>query len=495
MMDEMWSAKTVNKLVKSKLKGFSVITISNREPYIHMHTKKGITYKGPGFFGGMAVALDSTMQACHGLWIAWGSGDANHETVDKFKHIKVPPENPQYTLRRVWISGKDIFGFYFGASNQAIWPLCHPVTHVKPLFIPNYWKTYKKINKLYAKVCLEEIKGKKKVIVFLQDYHLTLCPKFIRKERKDILLAHFWHIPWPTPDIFRICPWRKEILEGLLSNDLLGFHIPSYCKNFLETVEKELKAKVDYKKYLVYYKGHKTSVRAFPISIDFDVLDKVSRSKEVKKEIKKIRSTFIPYKFIGVGIDRIDFTKGIPERLRAIDRFLEKYPKYKERFVFFQAGTVSRIGLPSYKKINEEIDGLVEQINKKYKTGKWKPIIYLKEKIPLPRLMGLHRTADLAIISPLQDGMNIVAKEFVAAQSDLKGVLLLSPFAGAAQELKQALLINPHNTEKFADSIKEALEMPKQEKRKRMLALRKVVKVNNIYKWVGDILSEIIKLI
>jgi trehalose 6-phosphate synthase len=490
----MWSAKTVNELIESKLKDFSIVTISNREPYIAMHTNEEITHKGPGAFGGMAVALDSAMQACKGLWIAWGSGDADKENVDKFDHVKVPPENPKYTLRRVWIGEKDILGFYFGASNQTLWPLCHPMTHVRPEFKPKFWRTYKKINRLYAKTCLEEIKRKKKVIVFLQDYHLTLCPKFIREKRKDVFLAHFWHIPWPPPEVFSICPWKKEILEGLLSNDLLGFHISDYCKNFLATVKKELKAKVNHKKSLVEYKGHKTWVKPFPISIDFKLLDKTSRSGEVEREIGGIKTAF-PYKFLGIGVDRIDYTKGIPERLKAIDRFLEKYPEYQKHFIFFQAATISRIVVPAYKRINEEIDLLVSTINQKYKSGHWKPIIYLKEKIPLPRLIGLHKRADMAIVSPLQDGMNIVGKEYVAAQSNLNGVLLLSPFAGAGKELKQALLVNPRNIEKFADTIKKALEMPKEEKKKRMQALRKVVKENNIYKWVGDIFSEISKLV
>ncbi len=480
-------------MVKSKLKGHEFFIVSNREPYIHMHTPKGIKCKTPT--GGLTAALDPLMQACKGTWIAGGSGDADRENVDEHDRILVPPDDSKYVLRRVWMSKDEVDKYYFGFSNQTLWPLCHNVFH-KPTFDKSFWDGYKHSNELFAKAVLDEAKGKK-AFVWFHDYHLALTPPMVRKKAKgEIVSAHFWHIPWPSWDVFMTCPWAKEILQGLLANDLVGFHLKRYCINFMASVERGLGASVDYEAFTIQYGDRTILVRPFPISIDFDIIEKSAKKPIIKRRIKDVRSPhYIPYKFIGVGVDRLDYTKGIIERFHAIDRFLEKYPKYQNNFVYIEAGAPSRRKVPAYMKLGEDITKLVEDINWKYQRGYWKPIIYIEGKMEYNKLLALYRTADVCIVSPLQDGMNLVAKEFIAANVDRSGVLILSQFAGATEELKDAIVVNPYDVEGFADAIKNALEMEKEEKRKKMERLREVVRENNVYKWLGDFVSEAAKTI
>jgi trehalose 6-phosphate synthase len=323
---------------------------------------------------------------------------------------------------------------------------------------------------------------------------LALLPKIIKEKNPNIFVAQFWHIPWPNPEAFRICPWEDDILDGLLSNDLLGFHIRYHCNNFLDTVDRSIEARVDRERYEVIRGGKKTAVRAFPISVDFEAISKESQSEEVATEIDRLRTRLgLNDELIGMGLDRFDYTKGIPNRLRAIDRFFEKYPSYKGKAVFIQVGVPSRVHIPAYKEISEEIDSLVEEVNWKYGAWHWKPIIYLKEYLSPTTLMALRRMADFCIVSSLHDGMNLVAKEFVASRFDENGVLILSPFTGASRELNDALLVNPYAIDYFAKAIKEALEMSQVEKQKRMRKMREVVRENNIYKWAADIVSELEK--
>jgi trehalose 6-phosphate synthase len=492
-----FSKESVKKLVKEKLREYKFILVSNREPYIHMHTPEGVKCKKP--VGGLTAALDPLMQTCGGTWIAGGSGDADRENVDSKNRVKVPPENPMYILKRVWMSKDEVDKFYFGFSNQTLWPLCHSAVFQRPSFKLEFWEGYIHSNELYANSTLEEISKEKKVFIWFQDYHLALAPKIVRDLFKGnkLVTAQFWHIPWPPWEVFMSCPWAKELLEGLLANDLIGFHIQRYCKNFLSTVENTLPdVKVDHKKQIIKYKRRKIFVKDFPISVDFEAIDRIARSKEVEKEISSIRSpNYIPYKYIGVGVDRIDYTKGIPERLEAIDKFLEKYPSYQKNFVYIEAGAPSRTRIPAYMKLNEDIRELVQKINWKYQSGYWKPIWYMEGALKYERLLALYRTADVCIISPLQDGMNLVVKEFIAANVDHRGVLIMSQFAGATEELKDALKINPYDKEGFADMIYKALKMSKKEKKKRSENLRKVVKERNIYKWLNDFLIEVGKVL
>lgn len=493
-MISMVSERTVQKAMSETFKGYKFLVVSNREPYIHMYTPDGVKCKTPA--AGLTAALDPLLQACGGTWVAGGSGDADRDNVDKNDRIRVPPDSPKYTLKRVWMSKDEVDKFYFGFANQTLWPLCHNV-YQEPKFDVSFWRGYRHSNELYANAIMDEIKKEKKAYIWFQDYHLALAPKMVRKLAKrgqEIVSGHFWHIPWPSWDTFIRCPWAKQIMEGFLSNELIGFHLKTHCINFLASAEKVLGARVDYRGLTVRHNKNTTLVRPFPISIDFDSRDKAARKKSVEKEIKSVRSsTYIPYKWIGVGVDRIDYTKGIIERFRAIDRFLEKYPKYQKNFVFVEAGAPSRTRVPAYRQLNEDIQNVVDKINWKYQTGYWRPIMYIVEKLEMDRLLALQRTADVCIVSSLHDGMNLVAKECVAANIDEKGVLILGEFAGATEELKDAIIVNPYDVEAFADAIKDALEMPLKEKKERMRNLRKIVERNNIYKWLRDFIAEAAK--
>jgi trehalose 6-phosphate synthase len=486
----MQTRESLHRLVQEKLRDYLFLVVSNREPYVHTFAGREIRCQKPP--SGLTVALDPVMQACGGTWIAHGSGDADAHVVDKNNKVMVPPQNPVYPLRRIWLSRKDEDRYYYGFSNQALWPLCH-IAYTRPVFNESDWETYKKVNHIFADNVLEEV-GDKKAFVFVQDYHLALLSRIIKERNPNIIVAQFWHIPWPNPEAFRICPWQGDILDGLLGNDLLGFHVRYHCNNFLDTVDRAIEARSDRERYEVIRGGKRTAVRAFPISVDFEAISSEAQSDEVASEIERLRTELgLNDELIGIGIDRFDYTKGIPDRLRAIDRFFERYPEYKGKVVFIQAGVPSRVHIPAYKQINDEIDSLVEEVNWKYGAWHWKPIIYIKENLPPLTLMALRRMADFCIVSSLHDGMNLVAKEFVASRFDEDGVLILSSFTGAARELTDALLVNPYATDLLTKAIKDALEMPQAEKQKRMRKMREVVKENNIYKWAADIISELVK--
>ncbi|MBI4331080.1 MAG: trehalose-6-phosphate synthase [Chloroflexi bacterium] len=486
----MHTRETLSQLGKSKLGDYLFIVVSNREPYVH--TRKGGDIKCEVPASGLTVALDPVMRACGGTWIAHGSGDADMEVVDKLGKLSVPPDDPKYSLRRVWLSKQQEDGYYYGFSNEGLWPLCH-IAYTRPVFRESDWLTYKKVNHLFAEHVLSEI-GDKKAFVFVQDYHLALLPRMIKERKPDTIVAQFWHIPWPNPEAFRICPWQDEILKGLLGNDLLGFHIRYHCNNFMDTIDRAIEARVDRERYEITHGGKKTAVCPYPISVDFEEIDREAQEEVVTAEMEKIRARLgLRDELVGLGLDRIDYTKGIPDRLRAMELFLEKYPDYRQRVVFIQAGVPSRIHIGTYKALNEEIDALVEKINGKYAAGEWKPIVYLREHLSPLTLMALRRMCRFSVVSSLHDGMNLVAKEFPASRFDEDGVLILSPFTGASRELTDALLVNPYATDHFAEAIRKAVAMPANERQRRMRNMRQVVRENNIYKWAGDIISDLVK--
>ncbi len=487
----MWTRESLHKLVTEKFQDYLFVVVSNREPYVHSHVFGAIHCDMPP--SGLTTALDPVMRACGGTWIAHGSGNADRETVDERDRVQVPPDDPQYTLRRVWLSKEEEDGYYYGFSNDALWPLCH-IAYTRPMFSEAEWNTYRRVNQRFAEVVIEEV-GTRKAFVFVQDYHLTLLPRLLREANPNLIVAQFWHIPWPNREAFRVCPWQHEIIEGLLGNHLLGFHIRYHCNNFLDTVDRAIEAKVDWDRYEVTRGGKKTAVRPFPISIDFDEVCQRARQNEVEAEMGRLtKSLGLEGRLIGMGLDRIDYTKGIPDRLRAFDRFLERYPDYRNRVVFVQTGVPSRVHVPAYRRINDDIDSLIEEVNWKYESDHWKPIVDLRGPLPPLTVMALRRLADFAVVSSLHDGMNLVAKEFVASSVDEDRMLILSPFTGAARELTDAILVNPYATDHLAEAIKEALEMPVGEKQRRMRRMRAVVQENNVYKWAADIITEMAKL-
>ena len=487
----MWTSQSLFELVEEKLRDYLFIVASNREPYIHTFRDKEIICQVPP--SGLTVALDPVMRACGGIWIAHGSGNADRKVVDKANKVMVPPDDPKYTLKRLWLTPEQEEGYYSGFSNEALWPLCH-IVYTRPVFRESDWKMYKKVNALFAESILEEV-GDKKAFIFIQDYHLSLVAKLLKDKNPNIITAQFWHIPWPNPEAFRICPWQNEILEGLLANDLIGFHIRYHCNNFLETVTRTMDAFVDHIKSEVRYQGRKSLVSPFPISIDFERISLEAQQKEVNDEIANLMKRFnlSGEEIIGIGIDRFDYTKGIPDRMRAIERFLKNNPQYLGKFVFIQVGVSSRESIKSYQAENKEIDSLVEDINNKYSMGYRKPVICIRENFPQLSLLALRRMAKFCIVSSLHDGMNLVAKEYVASRYDNNGVLILSHFTGAARELTDAVLINPYATDDFAEAIKYALKMPLTEQEERMKKMRNVILENNIYKWAADIITELVK--
>lgn len=483
-----WTKKDLQKVVKDKLSDYQFLVVSNREPYIHSYSGENIICTVPA--SGLTVALDPVMQTCRGTWIAHGNGEADKKVVDNKNRVAVPPENPTYTLRRIWLSKEEEDGYYSGFSNEALWPLCH-IVYTRPKFDESDWNTYKKVNQMFADAVLDEI-ADKKALLFIQDYHLSLVSKLIKSVRPDVFTAQFWHIPWPNREAFRICPWQEEILDGLLSNNLIGFHIAYHRDNFLETVERTLECIIDRERNAIIRGGHTTFVQPFPISADFEQINHDAKKDEVLVEMQLLRQKFgLGDSIIGVGLDRIDYTKGIPERLMALDKLFAKYPEYCGRVIFFQLGEPSRIHIKKYRELNVEIDEMVQQINWKYQTGDWKPIIHIKEHLPPITLLAFRRMANFFIVSSLHDGMNLVAKEFVASRTDEDGVLILSQFTGAARELTDALLINPFAIDNFTETIHEAIEMPEAERKNRMQKLRETVRDNNIYRWAGKIATEL----
>jgi trehalose 6-phosphate synthase len=486
----MWTQEALQELAQTRLQDRRFIMVANREPYQHRYAGGRIECVPAA--SGMVSALEPIIRTCGGTWIAHGSGNADRKMVDARGHIRVPPDDPRYTLRRLWLTKEGEDGYYNGLSNGGLWPLCHMV-FTRPLFNPQDWAHYRKVNEQFAQAVMQEANGTP-AFVFIQDFHFGLLPQILKNGNSNLIVAQFWHIPWANPEVFQAFPWKEELLDGLLGNDLLGFHLRYHCKNFLDTVDRTLEAKVDYERFEVTRRGKVTVVRPFPISIDFDRHQAMAADPAIESEMERWRQLIgLGEEAVGVGIDRIDYTKGIPERLHALDRFLEKTPKYREQIIFVQIGVPSRTHVRQYRLLDDEIDGLVEEINWRWSTDSWRPIIYLKQQHSPPQMMALHRLADFCIVSSLDDGMNLVAKEFVASRFDEDGVLILSRFTGSARELTNAVLVNPFAVDEIADAILLALEMPEDERRKRMQKMRAVVAENNIYRWAGKLLSALLK--
>jgi trehalose 6-phosphate synthase len=442
----------------------------------------------------VVTAIEPILRACDGTWIAHGNGDADLETVDEHDRLRVPPEDPHYNLRRVWLNKAEEEGYYYGFANEGIWPLCH-IAHTRPIFRAEDWKYYQVVNLKFADVLLEEMRDVEKPIVLVQDYHFALLPRLIKEKRPEARVAIFWHIPWPTPEAFDISPWRRELVDGLLGADLIGFHIQSHCNNFLQTVDRVVESRVDWEHFSVRRLDHLTLVRPFPISVDFtDVQRPESTPDSYVERSALLKALGVEATFMGVGVDRVDYTKGIPERFLAIERFLEKYPPYQGQFTFVQIGAPSRSHLKRYHDLMAEVEAEADRINGRFQTDKWKPIVFLNRQHNQQEIQSYYRAADVCLVTSLHDGMNLVAKEFVAARHDERGVLILSCFTGAAHELRDALQINPYDIDQTAEAIRFALEMNPEEKELRMQRMRKTVKEHNVYRWAGSLIAELCEL-
>ena len=489
--DEIWTESKLKDLVNAKLGDSAMVIVSNREPFMHVLDERTGAAKCVRPASGVVTAIDPIMRACGGTWVAQGSGSADRQFVNSKDKLGVPPEDNRYILKRIWLTPEEESGFYYGFANEGLWPLSH-ITFTRPIFREADWQMYKQVNQKFADSVIEELPAKN-ALVFIQDYHFTLLGKMIKAKRPDVTVALFWHIPWPNPEVFSVCPYQQEILDGMLGCDLIGFHVQYHCNNFLETANRLLECRVDNEKNSVVRSGKETLVRPFPISIEGVSRSPVTANEA--REIDRIREKYdLAGKIVAVGVDRIDYTKGIVERILALDRFLEKYPEYMNKFVFLQLAAPSRTKIKRYHDLSDEIERLIEKKNSKYANGAWRPIIYLKEYFTPEEIRPYYRLGDICIVSSLHDGMNLVTKEYVAAKNDLAGVLLLSKFTGAARELTEALQINPYAIEEFADSLKVACAMPPEEQKRRMESMRKVVADNNIYKWAASIITNLTEL-
>ncbi len=485
----LWTPERLSVHVRAKLGESRLFVVSNREPYSHIRRGNSVQAIVPA--SGLVTALQPVLCSCDGVWVAHGSGDADLETVDSHDRLRVPPQEPKYTLRRVWLTKEEEEGYYYGFANEGLWPLCH-IAHTRPVFRVSDWEHYAKANMKFAKAVLEEMAGTEQPVLLVQDYHFALLPQMVKKARPDARVAIFWHIPWPNPETFGICPWQRELLEGLLGADLIGFHIQSHCTNFLQTVDRSLESRIDWEHFAVNREKHRTAVKPFPISVDFPTAPRAEPEQNTYLERAAIlQESGVEALFLGVGVDRVDYTKGILERFLAIERMMEKYPAYREKFTFAQIGAPSRTHIKRYHDFLADVQAEAERINWRFQTGKWKPIIFLNRQHSHVEIERYYRAADVCLVTSLHDGMNLVAKEFIAARDDDQGVLILSRFTGAARELRDAVLVNPYDIERTADAIRYALEMNPEERTARMQRLRKVVKEQNIYRWAGNLIADL----
>jgi alpha,alpha-trehalose-phosphate synthase [UDP-forming] len=488
--ESRWTPQRLKEFIRLKLEERPLFVVSNREPYMHIKNDNNkIECIVPA--SGLVTALEPVLNACGGTWIAQGSGNADRETVDKNDRIRVPPEEPKYTLRRVWVDKDLEEGFYSGFSNEGLWPLCH-IAHTRPIFRAKDWEDYKAVNQAFAKAVVEELEGVSNPYILIQDYHFALLPRMIKELKPDAKIAIFWHIPWPNPESFGICPWRTELLQGMLGADLIGFHIQFHCNNFLESVDRFLESRIDYEHFSIIREGQTTLVKPFPISINFDEADKAGDGIESKEALLKKHG--IQAKYVGVGVDRLDYTKGILERFRAIEHLMETQPSYRGKFTFVELGAPSRTMIPKYKEFIDEITKEVERINAKFKIKNWQPILFLMKHHSHKDILPFYKYANLCLVTSLHDGMNLVAKEYISARNDEQGVLILSQFTGAARELQDALIVNPYDVVQTSKAIQLALEMPIEEQSHRMKQMRDVVKSNNIYRWAGELVGQLTQI-
>ena len=488
----IWNPQRLKQTLVRFFPGEKVIVLANREPYIHNRADDGtIVVHHPA--SGLVTAVEPVLRACSGVWVAHGDGTADKDTVDRNHRVRVPPDNPSYSLRRVWLSPEEERGYYYGLSNEGLWPLCH-LAHTRPIFRGKDFETYKAVNRKFADAVCSEADTDDPVVL-VQDYHFALAPKLIRERLPRATILTFWHIPWPNAERLGICPWRAELLEGLLGSSILGFHTQLHCNNFLDSVDRYLEARIDREQSAVVVKGLPTLVRPYPISIAWPS-EWTAVAPPVADCRKQVRETLgLPEDaFLGVGVDRLDYTKGIEERFLTVERFLERYPEFLGRFTFAQLAAPSRGLIDRYQELDATVERTAARINQRFGKDNYQPIRFLRAHHEPPEVFRYYRAADLCYVSSLHDGMNLVAKEFVAARDDEAGVLILSQFTGAAHELAEALVVNPYDMEQTSEALRLALAMPRSEQRERMHAMRSYLAEFNVYRWAGRMLVDAARL-
>lgn len=482
-----WTPARLRSALKQHLQGERVVVLANREPYIHENSPEGVRVLHPA--SGLVTALEPVMRACSGVWVAHGAGSADRETSDSLGHISVPPGEESYVLRRVWLSEQQERGYYYGFSNEGLWPLCH-LAHTRPVFRADDWEQYVAVNRMFADAVCEEVDSDDP-IVLVQDYHFALAPRMIRERLPRATILTFWHIPWPNSERIGICPWREQLISGLLGSSIVGFHTQQHCNNFIDSVDAFMESRIDRESNAIIQGKRRTLVRPYPISIEWPVhwLDKVPSVAECRSAVRK--DLGLPDDILlGVGVDRLDYTKGIEERILAVDSLLSRRPELRGRFVFAQLAAPSRTKIDRYRELNERIEQLVQQTNDRWGTNGYHPVVLLRSHHEPLTVFRYFRAADVCYVSSLHDGMNLVAKEFVAARDDERGVLVLSQFTGAARDLTEALIVNPYDVRQAGDALAAALNMPAHEQRERMRSMRRVVSEFNVYRWAGRMLVD-----
>ena len=484
-----WTAERLRQLLNTQLSGDQVIVVSNREPYIHERGSDGaMVVKRPA--SGLVTAVEPVMRACSGTWVAHGSGGADRAAVDASDRVRVPPGHDDYWLRRIWLTAEEEQGYYYGFANEGMWPLCH-VAHVRPVFRESDWEAYRLVNQRFADAVIAEARSEDPVVL-VQDYHFALLPAMIREKLPQATILTFWHIPWPNPESFGICPWRREILQGMLGSTILGFHTRFHCKNFIETVDRYLEARIEHEHSTIAFREKETLIESYPISIEWPPAEETAAWHPVAECRQRVikRLGLPPDVCLAVGVDRFDYTKGILERLNAVERLLEKWPAWIGRFVFVQVAAPTRSSLDEYRSFQERVERVTERINQRFGAAGYQPVHLLAQHHEHDAVMELLRAANVCVVTSLHDGMNLVCKEFVAARDDLQGVLVLSRFAGAARELAEALIVNPYHVEETADALNRAATMPVGEQRERMASLRSTVHEFNVFRWAGRMLAD-----
>lgn len=481
----MTNKSDLEQFIRKNLKDRVFVITSNREPYVHTKTSDGVKLTQPA--GGAHTLLDSIARSSHGVYVAHAGGDGDAEMVDQHGRLKVPPGEESYTLKRVFLTKKEVEKYYYGFANQTLWPLCHAV-FVKPLFDSSWWEYYRIVNEKFAQAILEEI-GQKKAFVWVNDYHLALVPRLLRDAGRDIKIGTFWHIPWPTYEIYRVNPWGREILTGLLGSDFLSFHRGYHAQNFFQCMQRKLEAQNDIEQSWIIYKDHKTKVEDLAAGIDYHEIMATKDAELSGKSLLK-KEFGIEAQYLAIGVDRLDYTKGLIERFKMIDRFLEKYPEFISRFVYFGVIAPSRSHIPAYRQYAKEVTDLYEKINWKYSKNGWRPLYLNMKVVPRRKVISYYRSADACLVTSLDDGMNLVAKEYILSCDSSKGMLILSQFTGAAKDLRSAILINPYNIEVGADAIYKSLTMEAKEKKERNLKMREELKAKNIYRWAIDFIDK-----
>jgi trehalose 6-phosphate synthase len=491
--ESRWTPERLKEHAKSALRGRALLVVANREPYMHVRQGRQTRCVVPA--SGLVTAVEPILRACGGTWIAHGAGDADRETSDAQGKLRVPPETPSYTLKRVWLTKEEEDGYYYGFANEGLWPLCH-IAHTRPIFRVEDWTQYQRVNARFAEAVLEELEGTESPCILIQDYHFALLPRLIKAKRPDAKAALFWHIPWPNPEAFGICPWARELLDGMLGADLLGFHIQFHCNNFLDTVDRLVESRIDWEQFAINRHNHLTLVKPFPISIATQDVDAPTGAPLPSSTLREqvFKELGVSAQYLGVGVDRIDYTKGVGERFRAIERFLEKYPEFQGQFTFVELGAPSRTLIKRYHDLGAELDAEADRINRRFQTRTWKPLVFLKKHHSHQEIAPFYQAANLCLVTSLHDGMNLVAKEFAAARTDLQGVLILSRFTGASRELRDALLVNPYDVDQTAEAVRFALAMDEEEQRSRMERMRQTIQERNVYRWAADLVSELARL-